>query len=86
MTRTLYAVPLHQPTRAMSYQQAYDAGLPVAVPHTGKLPVRTRSVHPTATRLQSITTAAWAVVSLGAAGSVLLLLVLLVVRIAGVLA
>lgn len=86
MTRTLHAVPLHPQTQAMSYRQAYDAGLPVAVPHTGKLPVRTRRTHDTATRLQSAATAAWALVSLGAAGSVLVLLVLLVIRIAGVLA
>ena len=86
MTRTSYAVPLHRPTQAMSYREAYEAGLPVAVPRTGVLPVRVRPVHPTATRLRSIAAAAWAVVSLCAAGSVLLLLVLVVVRVAGVLA
>ena len=86
MTRTLHAVSLHEPTPAMSYRQAYDAGMPVAVPHSGKLPVRTRRTHDTATRLQAAATAAWALVSLGAAASVLVLLVLVVVRIAGVLA
>jgi hypothetical protein len=86
MTRTLHAVALPEPTRPMSYQEAYDTGLPVAIPRTGVLPVRPRPVHPTPTRLQAIASGAWAVVSLAAAGSVLLLLVLVVIRVAGVLA
>ena len=73
------------PAPAMSYRQAYDAGLPVASPNICE-PTRSGLLHHAPDPLRAAVGSAWALVSLTAAGAVLVLLVLVVVRVAGVLA
>ena len=70
----------------MSLRQAYDAGLPVAVPSSGKLTIRDRPFSHSPAPVRWAIVVAWATLRLGAACAVLLLLVAAVLRVLGVLA
>lgn len=73
MTTTTHTTAGTRP--AMSYRQAYDAGLPVAVPTTGKLPVRHSVLDHAPASVRFVAVVLWGTVRLAAACLVLLLLV-----------
>ena len=74
------------PYPVMSLRQAYDAGLPVAVPSSGRLTIRDRPFSHSPAPVRWAIVVAWAVFRLGAACAVLLLLVVAVLRLLGALA
>ncbi len=86
MKSALAPQPVCAPPPVMSYREAYEAGLPVAVPSSGELTIRDRPFAHSPAPLRWAALIAWGVIRLGAACAVLLLLVLIVVRTLGVLA